>query len=62
MTGLIAGGAVLLVAVIAFLAGRWHNQRSRAEGDAKIKDKQLEIAADRPASKHELADRVRNDF
>lgn len=55
-------GSVALVAVIAFLAGRWHHQRGQARDDSKVKDKQLEIAANRPDDKHDLADRVRDKF
>lgn len=51
----------LAALVLAFVVGGLRKERRQVEESERAKDEQLQVAADRPQSRDELADRVRKD-
>jgi len=56
---LVIAGLVAALTGLAWATGRQGARKDEAKKSADIKDKQLEVAADRP-DKRELVDRLRN--
>lgn len=59
---LVIAGLVAALVLLAWATGRQGARRDEAENNADIKDKQLEAANQRPRTKRELADRLRDKW
>lgn len=59
---LVIAGLVAALTGLAWATGRQGARKDEAEKSADIKDKQLEAANERPRTKRELADRLRDKW